>query len=456
MRLILRVVLAVGLLSAITGPAFAQGAERGARLVGVVIDSLARHGVRPGEAFRRIPGARVSIDGGAMSAVTDSLGLFVVDPITPGRHRLQYWDAWLDRLGLGPLMAEVEVAADSTVGLVFATPSFRTYHARVCDGAPVDDATAVLIGEISRDGAPVTGIRLEAVWRETRITAGGAVEREERRHGTADVSGRYTLCGVPLDADVDLQVHDGAGASLRLVVSVLEPVARRDVRLRGVPVPAEVVGTVTDSTGRALLGAEVLDAAGVVVARSDSSGRFRLRVPGGESRQLWVRAIAHQPQRVDVETLGEQNELGTVVLAALAFGLDTMRVTGRPDPLDWRPDFERRRRISVGAQITPEQLARMPRVTPNQLAQFARRVRVVGARVALVYGAGTCFPRWFVDGSDRGKEIYPPGEKGPLMERGESQEILDRAKAIEVYSAAQAPPKFNDFSGCGAIVVWTR
>lgn len=66
----------------------------------------------------------------------------------------------------------------------------------------------------------------------------------------------------------------------------------------------------------------------------------------------------------------------------------------------------------------------------------------------LQQGSGACWPRWYVDGSDWGTEpddlIEPPAT------------LLWRAKSIEVYSAAMAPPKFTDFDGCGVIIVWTR
>ncbi len=60
-------------------------------------------------------------------------------------------------------------------------------------------------------------------------------------------------------------------------------------------------------------------------------------------------------------------------------------------------------------------------------------------------GAGPCDPRFFVDGWDL----------GPL-DVLDQEMYLRHAKRIEVYRAAFAPAQFNDFAGCGAVVVWTR
>ena len=60
-------------------------------------------------------------------------------------------------------------------------------------------------------------------------------------------------------------------------------------------------------------------------------------------------------------------------------------------------------------------------------------------------GSGFCRPRFFIDGYDNGN--ISAEEEGSLMAR---------AKRVEVYTASNAPPQFNDFDGCGVVVVWTR
>jgi hypothetical protein len=56
-----------------------------------------------------------------------------------------------------------------------------------------------------------------------------------------------------------------------------------------------------------------------------------------------------------------------------------------------------------------------------------------------------CFPRWFVDGTDFG---VPQAEEEEMW--------LRQAKRVEVYKAGLAPAQYNDFDGCGVILIWTR
>lgn len=427
------------------------------RVLGVVIDSLLLRDARPGEPFRRLAGASVSLGAGDQRVLTDSLGRFAFDQVPAGTHRVQYWDAWLERVGLGPLVGEVEVHADSTVGIVLGTPSYPTYHRLQCDAEPTAEF-GVLIGELTRGaGLPFPGARVEVAWQETLVADGRAVTRVERRAGIAEASGRYVVCGVPLDVEVDVTVTGNEPPPIQLVMPIDAVVERRDFRLSAARTPAVIVGAVTDSAGRVLVGAEVVARGDSVVARSDSAGRFTVRVPGWGPRQYRIRALSHEPQRLDVEVQGEEVDAGVVKLTPMAQALDTMTVTAQADPLDWRPDFEHRRRIGLGGFITEEQLERMPRITASQVAQLARRVRVERGAIKLLYGTGACFPRWYVDGTFVGTEAVVPGQRGGLvLMPGEAQTHLDRARSIEVYSAAQAPPRFSDFNGCGAIVVWTR
>jgi hypothetical protein len=41
------------------------------------------------------------------------------------------------------------------------------------------------------------------------------------------------------------------------------------------------------------------------------------------------------------------------------------------------------------------------------------------------------------------------------IEIDEENNFLRVAKRVEMYTANNAPPQFNDFAGCGSIVIWT-
>jgi hypothetical protein len=68
-----------------------------------------------------------------------------------------------------------------------------------------------------------------------------------------------------------------------------------------------------------------------------------------------------------------------------------------------------------------------------------------GPMLMMRRGAVFCRPRFFVDGYDNGNI---PVEEEAL--------IMGLAKRIEIYTANFTPPKFNDFDGCGVVVIWTK
>lgn len=63
-------------------------------------------------------------------------------------------------------------------------------------------------------------------------------------------------------------------------------------------------------------------------------------------------------------------------------------------------------------------------------------------------GSAFCNPRFINNGIDEGVLVHERA--------GEQWFLLERAKRIEVYTANQAPARYNDFDGCGVVVAWTR
>lgn len=56
-----------------------------------------------------------------------------------------------------------------------------------------------------------------------------------------------------------------------------------------------------------------------------------------------------------------------------------------------------------------------------------------------------CCPRWFVDGVDYAQ---PQAVEGRIWSR--------QAVRVEAYKATEAPARYNDFNGCGVILIRTR
>lgn len=384
-------------------------------------------------------------------AVSDLTGTFEFKGVPAGRYTLLYQAPWFDSLGISPLAHALEVRAGEVTETALATPALATYQFLQC-GAVLDTLDALLHGEISDgDGMPLAGARVVARWSIWRIEGDRPTQQRMERSDTTGASGAYLLCGLPKDVPFDVTAYAAAtdSSGVRVRVGPTGDIGRRSLVVGDASARVRVRGRVVGPDGSGLRQATVaamLDETAIAPTRGD--GSFELAIRGRRTQQARVRALGYEPRIIDLDPRGPMIEIADIVLRPVAAGLDTVRIVARADPLDWRAEFDRRRALGLGGFITEDQLARMPRVTGNQLAQIATRIRVDRGLILLQRGVGACAPRWYVDGYDSGTE----SDNGP----GWVTMILNSARAVEVYSAAQAPPRFNDFDGCGAIVVWTR
>jgi hypothetical protein len=128
--------------------------------------------------------------------------------------------------------------------------------------------------------------------------------------------------------------------------------------------------------------------------------------------------------------------------------LATVTVTGRPMTAA-EAQFETRRARSVGGVFVDEEaLRKMGVVSSNTVGQTNPRIAVQqtrsGPMMMMRRGSDFCRPRFFIDGYDF-RDITVDEENS----------FLRVAKRVEMYTANNAPPQFNDFNGCGSIVIWT-
>jgi hypothetical protein len=401
-----------------------------------------------------IESATVRLLGTGRTTTTDVQGRFVFLAPPAAATAVAFWAPWLDSLGLPALRASLPAAgADRSRSVLLATPSTATLYRQHCGGAPGPEE-GVMLGEVRRaDGAAVPSAAVSATWRELRIGTGVAVEQVRATVDTAGPSGRYALCGVPRGAVVSVQAagrgvgtgvmdvpQEGAFHSLDLVVGAADDVLT-------------VQGTVRSASGDPVRGAQVtLRDDTLRTTRTDSAGTFRIPQVPRRSLELAVRAVGYAPGAVLVTPPALGSAVVNSALELLPPELERVVVTATPAERD-RLGFERRRRAGMGVFITDEMLARQVVVSANTISTFSARVRAIQSNngrptLMLTRGPYTCAPRWFLDGIDDGvldKDRTP-----------EQWDALRRAKRIEIYPATQAPPEFNDFNGCGSIVVWTR
>lgn len=420
------------LLAVLVGPLTAQSSQEGS-----VFDSL--------RTSAPVPGAEVVLLPGGTRLRADAGGRFALPVDLAGATRLVFWAPWLDSLGLRPL--EVSIGAGGRPPFVLATPSPASYARARC-GTVLGTEDGILVGEV-RDlpGAPQAGVVVAARWRETHLGRGTIQEHHIATTDTTTESGAFSLCGVPRDAVVTVQAL-GAGRrsgarSARLVAFVerLDLVVGRERELA--TIAGRVMGTDRGAIANARL---TLRADSAIATQTDSLGEYRLTVPL-RSGELDVRAVGFAPLTVPVDPADLRGERRELRLEPIPPELERVVVTADPYAHE-RRGFEERRRGANGFFLTDADLVGIPDVSANVIANKIPRLRALDRVLRLRRGSEFCAPRFFRDGIDEG---ILEGIRGL-----EQVDLLRRAKRIEVYTANQAPPRYNDNAGCGAIVVWTR
>lgn len=426
---------------------------------GMVFDStLSRGG---------LSGAEVLVLGTSRTAMTDAQGRFVLRGLPAGTHEIVAMHPLLDTLGFDELSLDVTVGS-TTPEITFATPSLARYSAERC-GRALAAHEGIVIGAVrGSDGAEEAGVVVRAMWAERRVAKGDSEQKAREVVDTTDESGRYAVCGVPREPAI---MEDATGATARSVATFLatasdgratgrltraaleQPLMRHDLVVAVAGAVAEVRGRVLDEEGKPLVGARVTRT-GAASVTTDSSGRFTIAGVPQRSEQLLLRAVGHEPAILELSPLDARFDAGDVRLARTVFTLGTVNVTaGAMSPQ--RTAFEERRKLGMGSFLDDEELRKQPKVTAAYVASRVHGARMVNKglgeytfgfeRIRLQMDSTHCTPRYFIDGQDYG-----------VLSNREVDFYFSLAVRLEAYSAAKAPPQYNDFDGCGVVLIWTR
>ncbi|MCC7003768.1 MAG: carboxypeptidase regulatory-like domain-containing protein, partial [Gemmatimonadaceae bacterium] len=330
--------------------------------------------------------------------------------------------------------------------------TMRADSARAACAAALPDSLGMLYGGVSDvRGEPRAAATVIASWWIGRFENGVFKPGTTEQSARTDVDGSFTLCGVPREQMLSLRAERADetsgtieialdGASQQVALSVADPAPRRDLS-----------GRLVDDTGAAIAAAMIVwrgDSS--VVARTDATGRFVLANAPAGTGELMVRTVGFAPMSVAVSGSQADSDLGAITLVRPRVTLTEVRIEETMLTRERAGFEERRRGASAGVFITDEMLRGLPPISASMMASFAPRLRAVGRTLRLRAGGfGFCRPRFFEDGIDVGRLDLKEQEADQIS-------LLERAKRVEVYTAASAPPRFNDNDGCGAIVVWTR
>lgn len=248
-------------------------------------------------------------------------------------------------------------------------------------------------------------------------------------------------------ADHDLDVRVGArtvAISFGVCVAALRSAPAQD--------SLSLSGTVRDSLGAAIVGAQVIVANGPR-ASSDVQGRFVLGVLPRGTVHVAVRRLGFLPLAVDW-LLAPGSPPMDVRLAAIAQSLAAVEVRERREPSDGRlAGFNARRARKVGHFLTRSDIERKNGFNLTDVMRDVPGARVITMRGALgktvLLRGATCPPLVFIDGF--------PASAGSF---DLDMVNLKTIEGIEVYSGAASIPMEligpRGLEQCGVIAIWSR
>lgn len=463
-------------------PAPAQDTARSAfgSLFGTVFDSV-----------RNAPlvGATVFVLGTSRIGATNERGLFTVDSIPPGMHKVHISHELLDSLGITMVTDSFDLAAGDRKILELGVPSGESLVALSCTPATRRLGPSAIIGRLldADTDEPVSGARVSFAWSELSLAAG--LRRVPRVLGaTANADGVFRICGVPAEVEGTLQAEKAGITTAEIKVTFIgqplviqglrignaNTVARAEADSSSGSTPGRAVGeqrfsAVNYQKGQAVLRGKVVNANGAPIANArvevegtvsraltGPDGTFSLaELPSG-TQSVVARQLGFAPvsQAVELSTRGPAET--TITMSQPVQMLDPVVVTAESDlGLDNIGFTQRSKGMSGTFMDAKEIMAR----GPNLLTDVFRTVpslRVVPVspydyEVQSSRGnmmGGNCVKYW-LDGAPY--EAVFPGDVDRMIPPYE-------IAAIEVYNGSTVPIQFSSANSgnCAVIVIWSK
>ena len=440
-----------------------------AAVTGIVFDSLSMRGL----AGATVQLVTVGEQATSRSTKSDATGHFEFGDVPVGSYLMGFFHAKLDSLGLTSETKRLDLRVDQPMQTQLSIPSGRTLARTVCGASFVTEESGLLMGYVrgSDQTMPRADAKVTVRWAEIIIDKGSIRRVVSRSDATANATGQFAVCGVPVGAAVLVNAAVAADSSGQFEVILpntaflhrdifVAPVARTRVRsldslpdvelLRGT---GRVRGKVLATNRRPVRDAKVTVLGTGVEATSNPDGEFSLDgLPGG-THMLDVRAIGFAPAQVPVDIVTGQAGAAEVELSAIAVTLDTIRVTAQRTYASRRLlELERRQRMGMGKFFDGKEINKRNPYRLTDLLRTVPGIRLVPGRFGADdlfmrdrYGNGVCRPEFIVDNVRMMvDEDFPINSVIPM----------DDIAAVEVYTN-MIPGEFMSRTNCGVIAVTT-
>ena len=472
MRLAASLSLAANFAAYATGaPLFAQqkttpgppsAANKGnATIAGVVFDSL--NG-------RFLSGADVIIQGAKATLLTDSLGKFRMDSLSPGTYQVGVFHPMLDTLGISLASAPFRVGTDSVSVVLLAVPSARTIIRSACpSGGFRPQGTSAVIGHVTEPEslAPVQGAEVSIAWTQLEVSKAVGIRRTPRViRDSTDAQGAFRLCGLPNSMHATLQARKAGAVTAEIPISLGDEESElfaRTMLLSRADSGAKTGNAVV--SGRVVLegapsnaGSRVEVVGTDVIAMTNERGEFSIRnLPSG-THVLLARHLGFGAETVPVDLSSREAKQVTIKLPKFVAMMDPVVVTARRAASLDRVGFNQRQKTGTGFYIGPDQLQS---IHPNYLTDILRRVPslrvnygpngeqvVTGSRGPTSFTGSTGCVQYYVD--DMPWQSAMPGDINNFVNGNE-------VVGVEVYAGPGAPVQYTrGMQDCTTVVIWTK
>ncbi len=421
---------------------------------------------------------------------TDAQGRFVIEGLQSGRYVVSVEHSFTDSIGLGVPSREVEATSEGTPPLALAIPSVATLRRTLCRAAESDSTLGAMLGAVRRsDGGAVGGATVVFVWTEIAADRANPVARATRLTAsvTADASGVYRACGLPVGTALLVQAQSGAREQSGVVE---ERIGEAGVLVRelilGDTARAATLASGADTNGvhgAGVLRGVVLSRAKPVVnaqvhlfgtsraATTNERGEFRLAdIPTG-TQGFEIVALGYMPRRFRAEVTPDAPAV-QVSMSTASIVLDSVRVVARRNYNgDRYREFDERSHRPIGRYITEEQIERRhPFMTTDLFHQVRGFGIVVGkdGQQSLAENRGVTTLQGSLSSNAReGVRVIAAGAgsggsmcvtvyvDGVRTDPDHLDELPPSSiHGIEIYHQGEAPVKYGAL--CGAILIWTK
>ena len=219
---------------------------------------------------------------------------------------------------------------------------------------------------------------------------------------------------------------------------------------------ASLVGWVRDSTGTPIINADVEIAASEAHGRTDSTGRFHIRMLDPGPTRITIRRLGFEPASFDFELHTAFEDSLAVTLEPSAAALDAVHTTAAEARRiqDLKGFYDRRKR-GGGVFITRDEIEAHHTNVLAAVLQDASGVQIVHnrrGRTDIRFDASQiksrdCAPDYWIDGQR---------VRDPHLDDFSATDI----EAIELYSGPSTTPmrfsQTTSMTTCGTVVLWTR